>query len=154
MTLGAGERRKYTRAWRLVLLLFAGANGSPRRAAPSPKSRASACCSCSRDKFPVVLHRASACRPRYPRRFALRREIASPRVADSIPANNPSRRSAAEADSRAERDVSLRDSSSVGDDSLPDRLEYRSLNFIVGGKMRFPKVINLQREVAAISRPC
>lgn len=39
VTLGAGERRKYTRAWRLVSLLFAGANGPPRRAAP--RSRAS-----------------------------------------------------------------------------------------------------------------
>lgn len=31
VTLGAGERRKYTRAWHLILLLFAGTNGSPSR---------------------------------------------------------------------------------------------------------------------------
>lgn len=40
VTLGAGERRKYHRAWHLVLLLFAGVHQAGHR---QPKSRASRC---------------------------------------------------------------------------------------------------------------
>ena len=64
MSLGAGERRKYTRAWHLVLLLFAGVHQAVTKEPHVVRVARG-----SRDKFPVVptrvLRCASACRPRY-----------------------------------------------------------------------------------------